>query len=347
VPKQTTVQLVTVCSDALWDALLEAQPDATLYHTMGWLRLQERHGAFSLNPLVIMQNGQPVGLFPIFTERRWPFRVCSSPRGVDNIFQGPLVPPDLLPAALEAYEVWAQKHGADYTAISFVKEIDTHVARARGYTCERHKTHLVDLVGGEDAVLRACHKDCREAIRKATRRGVHIVEGDLRPYVDLCLHLSAQVYAKSGMPTPLTRGLFLGLLDTLEQSGRLLSLRAEVDGQPVGFYVAGCYRTTLYAIDTASDYAFARYAANTLMNWHILQWGCRHGMRVYDLQGANTPSIAAYKASFGGQVSDYANIKKAHTFRAAAAIWARAKAADWTASLVARWRPAGRSQSQA
>jgi len=331
-------ELLQVDTDAEWDALLEQQPEASLFHTSAWLRLQQRFGGFDLFPLALRDAARCLGLLPVFTQRRGVFRVASSPRGIDYVFLGPLVGPERLAELLDAYEAWAARGRIDYTSMALTREVACEAARIRGWHCERQRNHLVDLTGGEQAVLARCHKDCREAIRKAQRHGVQIIEGDLSGLADRYLELSARIFAKSQRRTRLTRGFLLDMLGTLQRCGRLLSLRAEVDGRLAGMYVAGHYGKTIYALDTVSDYALARHSANTLMNWHLMRWGCRNGMEVFDLQGANIPSIAAYKASFGGGIVWYTNIQKAHGLAARGAVWLRKALAREFARLPRRLR---------
>lgn len=343
---QAALQLVTVRDDAQWDALLETQPDATLYHTMGWLRLQEQHGAFDLFPLVIMQNGQPVGLFPVFLVRRGPFKVCSSPRGADTQYMGPLAKRPLLPEILDCYERWAKEACVDFTAITFSHEIDHRVAEDRGYTCETHRTYLLDLTPGQEALLKQSHQDCRTEMRKARRLGVIVTECDLRPHLDLYLELSAKVYARSNRGTPLTRTFVESMLKSLGEMGRLVSLRAEVGGKIAAMCIAGHYNKRLFYIDAVSDVDFRRCSVNRLLTWSVVAWGCEHGMNVMDFVGANTPSIAAYKASFGGVLTPYTNITKAHTLAARAAVWIREQAFRRSRDFASSRSAKGRSKAK-
>ena len=310
------MELRPVASDAEWQSLLDAQPEATLYHTLAWLRFQERQFGFACFPLVIHHGDRKVGVFPLFVARRGIFRVSSSPRGVDTLFLGPLLEPALLPELLDGYETWARLHGIDYTTITFTRQSDAGVAAQRGYICEHLRDCTIDLRAGPPAVYGRFDAECRRRIRRAEHLGVRIVEGDITPYLELYVRLSDATFAKWNRRTILTRPMMADMLRTLQGEGRLLSLRAEVNGEIAGMYVAARYGKTLYAIDTVCDYRFRQYGMSNLMNWHVLQWACRQGLEVFDFIGANTPSIAKFKASFGAVIRPYSNIKKSHTFLA-------------------------------
>ena len=126
------MKLLPVSSDAEWESLVESRPDATLFHTMPWLRFQASLPGFTLAPLVVHHQGSKVGLFQLFVAKRGIFRTAASPRGIDYLTLGPLVACELLADLLDCYEDWADGQGIDYTSIAFKKEIDADVAVGRG-----------------------------------------------------------------------------------------------------------------------------------------------------------------------------------------------------------------------
>jgi CelD/BcsL family acetyltransferase involved in cellulose biosynthesis len=337
------VRLTLESSDQAWDAALATLPGATLYHTMGWLRVYKESFGYELAPLAILQDDHRVGLFPVYVTKKAGFRVASSPRGVDTLYLGPLMPPELLGEFLDAYEAWARAGRVDFTSIAFTGEIDAAVAEWRGFECQRHKTHVVNLEGGEERVFEACERNVRKAVRKARRLGVKIIEGGLEEHLDRYLEWSASIFAKSSLETPLTRPFIEGLLRYLSQTSRLIALRAEVEGHLVGMYIAGHYRGTLHAIDIVSDKAYSQYAVNTLLYWEAISRAIQKGITALDFAGANTASIAAYKACFGGTVKYYSNITKAHSSAVRAALWFRSRVVGGIRGLVSRHTQEGRA----
>ena len=45
--------------------------------------------------------------------------------------------------------------------------------------------------------------------------------------------------------------------------------------------------------------------ASNLLQWSIIEWAANNGYRHYDMLGANIPSIARFKLSFGGELTPY------------------------------------------
>ena len=330
------MELVSVQSDRQWDDLLDVQPERSLYHTTTWLRFQAEQFGFDLRRLVLCEKSVPVGIFPLFLVRRAIFRVASSPRGLDYLNLGPLVAPELLGPTLDGYERWARENRVDFTSIAFMREIDSDVARQRGYKSQRHLMALADLRGGEDAVFGRCTPPCKRTIRKAERMGVTIVEGGLEPYLDRYLAWSRRTYAKSAARSPLTKPALSAMLAALGRSGRLLSLRAQVGDEVIGMYVVGHYGKTACSLDIVADYDKLRFPASNLMTWHAMRWSCRQGLETFDFGGARISSLARFKKSFGAVLVPYTNITKAHGPLARSAAWLKDAALQGFRSARAR-----------
>ncbi len=331
------MELRPVESDSRWESLLDAQPEATLFHTSAWLRFQERSFGYRLERLVARHEGTDVGVFPLFVTRRGFFRVAASPRGIDYLVLGPLAPPELMGDVLDAYEAWARANRIDHTSIAFTKEIDGSVAAARGYACERHVNCVVSLAGGRDAVFAGMTSECRRHIRQAERAKVQIVEGSVAPWSAKYVRLSGEIFARSGVRSLLSEPVLSDLLDTLERPQGLLSLRAEVEGEVAGMWIGGVFRKTLYGLDVVSDRAFRRCRVGNMMDWHALQWACRRGLEALDLGGGRIPALAEFKKSFGAAMVPYSNITKTHSRLARAVLGCRSFV-DAARSLFGRGR---------
>jgi lipid II:glycine glycyltransferase (peptidoglycan interpeptide bridge formation enzyme) len=57
------------------------------------------------------------------------------------------------------------------------------------------------------------------------------------------------------------------------------------------------------------DRAYGSFYPNELLTWHILEWGAKHGYKVYDFGGAGKPDeeygVRDFKAKFGGELVCY------------------------------------------
>ncbi len=62
-----------------WDAIISTSPHGTLFHQWEWLKITEKHTKTKLYPLMGMKNGDPIGVFPIFFQKKGPLRMVFSP----------------------------------------------------------------------------------------------------------------------------------------------------------------------------------------------------------------------------------------------------------------------------
>ena len=62
-----------------WDRIISESPHGTLFHQWNWLKITERHTRSTLYPLIGIKNGVPVGVFPLFFQKKGPVRMVFSP----------------------------------------------------------------------------------------------------------------------------------------------------------------------------------------------------------------------------------------------------------------------------
>ena len=62
-----------------WDRIISESPHGTLFHQWNWLKITEKHTRSKLYPLIGIKNGVPVGVFPLFFQKKGPIRMVFSP----------------------------------------------------------------------------------------------------------------------------------------------------------------------------------------------------------------------------------------------------------------------------
>ncbi|MCG3178977.1 MAG: hypothetical protein BIFFINMI_01307 [Phycisphaerae bacterium] len=298
-----------VHSDAEWNLLLQALPGATVFHTLEWLRGIEAARGHRLRTLVIQRADEPVGLFPMFFFRRRLVKVCSSSFRADSPYLGPLVDPALLGEMLDDFARWIRHQGVGYSAITFPRQIAPEVSTGRRFSRAQSDTYLADVTGSHDAVFARCQKRCREVIRKSRRRGVEIVESDLRPFIDRHAEMALGVLARQGLPPLFSRDELRSILDSLHAGGRVHCVRAMLGEQMIGGSFFAHFGDTAYAIHTATDYDYVEYGAATLLMWEGMSWANRNGFRTLDFTGAGRPSLSFWKESFGARRTPITRLK--------------------------------------
>ena len=62
-----------------WDRIISESPHGTLFHQWNWLKITEKHTQTKLYPLIGIKNGVPIGVFPLFFQKKGPVRMVFSP----------------------------------------------------------------------------------------------------------------------------------------------------------------------------------------------------------------------------------------------------------------------------
>ncbi len=62
-----------------WDTIISQSPQGTLFHTWNWLKITEKHTDMKLFPVVGIKDNKPVGVFPLFFQKKGPVRLVFSP----------------------------------------------------------------------------------------------------------------------------------------------------------------------------------------------------------------------------------------------------------------------------
>ena len=62
-----------------WDRIISESPHGTLFHHWNWLKITEKHTRSTLYPLMGIEKGVPIGVFPLFFQKKGPARMVFSP----------------------------------------------------------------------------------------------------------------------------------------------------------------------------------------------------------------------------------------------------------------------------
>ena len=62
-----------------WDDIVKNSPYGTIFHTLKWLKIVEKHTKNKLYPLIGFKGKEIIGIFPVFYQKRGPLRMIFSP----------------------------------------------------------------------------------------------------------------------------------------------------------------------------------------------------------------------------------------------------------------------------
>jgi len=287
-----------------WNELIDRFKQATVFHTIEWLKMLTDVLHVDFRPYGLFEGEEVVGVFPVFFTKKAMLRICASPlSGWTTAYLGPLIDSSRLGDMMTGFVTFLERERVDYSEVAFPDCVDTELLTSFGFTCEKRSTYILDLLDSEGEMWERLDSSCRRAIRKGTKSGLEVVDGDLAEEVDRYYDMVIDVYEKSNRLPPMPKRFYTALLSHL--NGRVKVVFVRYNGQVIAGGIFPWYRETIYYIDGASDKRYLDLRPNNLLQWTLIQWAWQNGLKVYDMFGADIPSIARFKAGFGPRLVSY------------------------------------------
>jgi len=284
-----------------WQDFLKGTSQGSLFHRWEWQDVVEAGFGVRVNRLGLFdREGVLKGLLPLMERKMSLLKLAgSSLSGTATPHSGPLGSVPLADVIL-ALEGYSKENRLDYLEIRLQDLQERNVLEQNGYTVEELITLDLHIPKDEEVLWNGLEVRCRNAVRKAEKSGVEVIEPKtlddwLEPYYEL----SCGVYRRQEKEPPFTKEYFTALWQNLYPSGDLLVLLARYEGKIIAGQIFPRDRNVGYYLDGVSDREYNKVSPNNLLQWEYLKRAQSIGIELYDMVGANVPSIAKFKKSFG------------------------------------------------
>ena len=314
----------TVDADrSAWERITAASDDAWVGHTWEWNELIEE-GAWETRrmSLTIRRGEDPVGIVPLhMTERRaGPLRrriLHSNWWGTGGIaLLNDLGPQERLEArrmAMDAVHATARAISADkllwrqspLTVRALAGHADPDGLTAYGVHETPARAIVLRLAGRTtDDIWGGMAGRARTAIRKAERLRVTVERLSQDDAVERYYPMHLATYRRTGAP-PLPQRYF----DVILRSPWSVVFAARHEGAIVALVNVMVHSGRALYWTNASLEAASALSANSLLQWHAIQWMVGEGIAAYEMgempheheTGTKLAALALYKVSFGGE----------------------------------------------
>ena len=311
-----------------WNKIVGESPYGTIFHTLEWMEILEKTYKVKKLPLGIYEKEELIGVLPAFLQRKGIFKLITSPlREAATPYGGPIIKESLLRDVTLAFDKFTKSIG--YVDVTFSPKMRLDYEILKKYNYEERFTYILNLDQDIDNVWKNLNKKCRNMIRKAEKSDVKIIEGDKKEYLEEYYKMVEDAYKKSNIKPPISTKYYKILFEALYPNN-LKILFAEYDGRLIAGAIFPYFEDRIYYWDGASHQEYNKVAPNNLIQWHLIEWAVENRFKVYDMIGANIPSIAKFKASFGGDRIGYFYVYK---FNSAWAKYGRKAYVWWRKSI--------------
>lgn len=303
---------------------MTASPRATSFHDWSWLHLMADLYGWRFDPLVVLNDDQPIGVFPVL------MKSSRLPRAAEPPFPyvGPLVPDRLLTATLRAFRSWQLRHGRPFVRFEFGPGITGAAQNAlteTGCRWQMDRTISVDLTGCTPETLTAgMKKGARYSLRAAERNEVQVrtsLPGELTTLLPKVLD---EAYISRGVPSPYPADVGGRVEEWAIGRDDVYIATALVSGKPAGVIVALASHPVVTGWAGGSLRAYRAANPSTILFHDMLQWSLRRGHTSVDLVGYVDEGVSRFKMSLGGTEEPYVRAVSSHVpgfiFSAAGAV---------------------------
>ena len=312
-----------------WNKIVRESPYGTIFHTLNWMEILERTYNVKKLPIGIYQDDKQIGVFPAFLQRKGIFKLFASPlREAATPYGGPIIKENFLKGVFLAFDKFTKNMG--YVDVTFSPKMNLDYEILRNYSYEERFTYILNLDPGIDDIWKNLNKKCRNMIRKAEKSNVEIIEGDKKECLEEYYKMVEDTYKKSNTKPPISMKYYQMVFDVLYPKKQLKVLFAEYEGELRAGAIFPYFDNRIYYWDGASYQEYNKVAPNNLIQWHLIEWAVENEFKVYDMIGANIPSIAKFKASFGGDMVKYFYVYK---FNSVLAKYGRSAYVWWRKSI--------------
>jgi lipid II:glycine glycyltransferase (peptidoglycan interpeptide bridge formation enzyme) len=317
----TVVEEGTV-SPSHWDGWLESSPGGG--HILQSYEWGEFKRELNWEPvrLVLEREGQVVGL------------------GQFLAYDTPLVPGTLMYCAKGPWLPWEDKeavraffrgvlevaecHGAHTVKIEpEVGEQQTQVKallsemgfRRFRWDLNFKTTMIVDLHPSEEKLLANMKGKTRYNVRLAARKGVRIVEDNSPEAREHFWGMFEQTAERNGFVIRRSRDYQLAVLQAMDDAGRAHLFFATHERDRLAAMLIYTFGNKCWYMLGASTNEKRNLMSNYLLQWEVMRWAKRRGIRYYDMVGVPSPDnldesnslygVYRFKAGFGGEIADF------------------------------------------
>ncbi|MBX6423458.1 GNAT family N-acetyltransferase [Thermosulfurimonas sp. F29] len=240
-------------------------------------------------------------VLPLVFKNRFGLRVITHP---------PLTPYLGLPkecATREALDFYAKSikdKRPDYVYIAFPPGVhDLLPFKFAGFTVEVRYTYILDLEFDEEKLWRNMDKTRRNDIRKAYNDRLQVVSLDIQS-VSIAAGLIRKTFARQGRSVPWL-GLARRIMEKSLGEGWGRGWLVKQGDTPISFTFIVWDETTAYYLLGGYDQEKRHHGAGPLGMWEAIRFAKSIGLKRFDFEGSEIPSIERYFRKFGGVLTPY------------------------------------------
>ncbi len=290
------IKIATEEDKELWDSLVEKSTHSTIFHSWDFLKIIEKHTGTRLYPLIGLNGTTPIGIYPLFYERKLFLRmVYSPPPHVAVLHLGPAF----------VYDSTVKQSRKESLFIDFQEKVDEFISselhahyvmirtspgltdarplKWAGYDVSLRYSYSVDLSNGMEAVWKNLDKKFKHSIEKAKEAGVSVEEGSVEE-LEKIYELLTERYEEQDKVVTVPKEYLLEVYNLFKSSMKVFVARYE--GEIKTGVIDFCYKGKTLTWMGNPKTNLNKIYPNDLLFWKVLEKEYDNGSKRYEVMGA-------------------------------------------------------------
>jgi len=302
----------------LWDNLVHASPQGTIFHTWKWMDIVRKYSKSTFYPIIGYNGTVPIGVYPLFAQKIFGMLcVFSPPPSMGIPYLGP---------AIADYDKYKQSKResiskgfqqsidkfifstlkAKYSLLLLGPAVDPRQYIWTGYKLEPYFDFFIDLRPGTESIWKDFDKDARDHIKKVASqnllepRSIEITDGsrnDLSGLFEALVRRYQEQHRKVTVP----KEYLLDIYDAFYPDNiRMFTVKYK--GQNINGILAITFRSTISFWIGAPKPEIKEISSNEINHWEAIKWACEHNFSLYEEFGAGTERLSRSKSKYNPQL---------------------------------------------
>ena len=303
-----------------WNSLVEECVEGTIFHDLNWLRIVEKHTGSKLYPMIAFKGDEIVNVFPLFQQNEFTFlKTVISPHLRSHVpYLGPLFPhfneykqdkkDSISRGSHDAFNELIRRMNAKYVEIVFSPGfLDMRPFQWNGYDVIPRYTYMQTL-GDVKSVWNGFKKELRKNINNAEKKGVTVSEGTKADVSLICSSVHQRLEEQE-QSLDMPYQYFYDLCEVFHPKNLRIFV-AEHNKENVGGVIVTCYNRRVSMWFGSVRAELRGLYPNDLLHWSVIKWACEQGFKEFEIVGANSPTISAFKSRYNLDLKLYFSVNK-------------------------------------
>lgn len=303
------VELATI-DPRQWNDLLKHSPQATIFHTLEWLRLWQLSFPSARIFFIIQKKGATITQgMPVAEMKKYSFlSYYSLPHGCygsilvrTGVFDG-------TGELLHQFVTATGHYSGMIQVIDFHSTIDGSVLTAGGFEKLTAATHILPLSPEPEHIWRnQIASKVRNQIRQSARHEIAVRPVTTPADIARCFEMETATARRHKRKQLYRYHFFQHLFESMRTTEYLHWTIAERSEQPLAYAIYLAYNDTVLHWTGASFPDSWELRPNNALMWEAIQWACKQNYRFFNF-GASPKTAAGlvhFKEGFGGEEKPY------------------------------------------